>query len=66
MEDQHVLRHQLEKLNQEHREIDEIIARMLEETIVNQIAIQRLKKRKLLLKDQMLQIQSKLLPDIIA
>jgi hypothetical protein len=39
---------------------------MLREPIVNQIAVQRLKKRKLLLKDQITQIRSKLLPDIIA
>lgn len=66
MDDQEVLRNQLEKLNEEHRELDLMIEGMLGESIVNQIAVQRMKKRKLLLKDQMLKVKSKLLPDIIA
>jgi len=66
MDDQEILRNQLERLNEEHRELDVIIERMLGENIVNQIAVQRLKKRKLLLKDQMLKLKSRLLPDIIA
>ena len=66
MDDQEVLRNQLEKLNEEHRELDLMIEGMLRESIVNQIAVQRMKKRKLLLKDQMLKVKSKLLPDIIA
>ncbi|MBL9030017.1 MAG: DUF465 domain-containing protein [Caedimonas sp.] len=66
MDDQEVLRNQLERLNEEHRELDLMIEGMLGESIVNQIAVQRMKKRKLLLKDQMLKVKSKLLPDIIA
>lgn len=66
MDQQEILRNQLEKLNEEHRELDLLIEKLRNETIVNQIGIQRLKKRKLLLKDQMLRIESKLLPDIIA
>lgn len=66
MDNQEVLRNQLEKLNEEHRELDLMIEGMLGESIVNQIAVQRMKKRKLLLKDQMLKVKSKLLPDIIA
>ena len=66
MDDREILHNQLERLNEEHRELDVIIERMLGENIVNQIAVQRLKKRKLLLKDQMLKLKSRLLPDIIA
>ena len=66
MDQQEILRNQLEKLNEEHRELNLLIEKLRNETIVNQIAVQRLKKRKLLLKDQMLRIQSRLLPDIIA
>ena len=66
MDPQEILRNQLEKLNEEHRELDLLIEKLRNETIVNQIGIQRLKKRKLLLKDQMLRIESRLLPDIIA
>ena len=66
MDDQEIFRNQLERLNEEHRELDLMIEKMLGESIVNQIAVQRLKKRKLLLKDQMLKLKSRLLPDIIA
>ncbi|MGI4851016.1 MAG: DUF465 domain-containing protein [Janthinobacterium lividum] len=66
MDQQEILHNQLGKLNEEHRELDLLIEKLRNETIVNQIAVQRLKKRKLLLKDQMLRIQSRLLPDIIA
>ncbi|MFB0922231.1 MAG: DUF465 domain-containing protein [Alphaproteobacteria bacterium] len=60
------LRHQLEALRSEHRDLDDIIARIGEETPFDQLQIQRLKKRKLGLKDEILKIESELLPDIIA
>ena len=60
------LRHQLEALRSEHRDLDDIIARIGEETPFDQLQIQRLKKRKLGLKDEMLKIESEMLPDIIA
>jgi hypothetical protein len=60
------LRHQLEALRSEHRDLDDIIARIGEEMSFDQLQIQRLKKRKLGLKDEMLKIESELLPDIIA
>ena len=66
MDDREILHNQLERLNEEHRDLDVMIEKMLGENIVNQIAVQRLKKRKLLLKDQMLKLKSRLLPDIIA
>jgi hypothetical protein len=66
MDNQEILKAQLEHLMAEHHELDHMIEQMLREPIVNQIAVQRLKKRKLLLKDQITQIRSKLLPDIIA
>ena len=60
------LRHQLEALRSEHRDLDDIITRIGEETPFDQLQIQRLKKRKLGLKDEILKIESELLPDIIA
>ena len=60
------LRHQLEALRSEHRDLDDIIARIGEEMSFDQLQIQRLKKRKLGRKDEMLKIESELLPDIIA
>ena len=61
-----IVKMQLEKVTEEHRELDHMIDKMMEERIVNQIAVQRLKKRKLLLKDQILRLKSQILPDIIA
>jgi hypothetical protein len=56
----------LETLRGEHRDLDEIIARLAERAPFNLLQLQRLKKRKLLLKDQITKLESQLLPDIIA
>lgn len=67
MDDIERLSRKLEELRVEHRDLDEMIAQLLERRdSVNLIQIQRLKKRKLLLKDQIHQLESALLPDIIA
>jgi hypothetical protein len=60
------LRRQLEELRSEHRDLDEVIARLSDHAPFDQLTLQRLKKRKLLIKDQVAQLESKLLPDIIA
>ena len=60
------LRRQLEELRSEHRDLDEVIARLSDHAPFDQLTLQRLKKRKLLIKDQIAQLESKLLPDIIA
>ena len=57
---------QLEALRSEHRDLDEIIQRVTEQGPFDTLQIQRLKKRKLVLKDQIARLESKLLPDIIA
>src|SRR4051812_24419523 len=56
----------LEMLRGEHRDLDEIIARLIEKAPFDLLQLQRLKKRKLLLKDQITRLESQLLPDIIA
>ena len=56
----------LESLRSEHRDLDEVIGRLSEAAPFNQLQLQRLKKRKLLLKDQIIKLESQLLPDIIA
>lgn len=66
MEDQEILKSQLNYMIQEHQDLDNMIDVKLSEPLVDQVAVQRLKKRKLLLKDQIAQLRSKLLPDIIA
>jgi hypothetical protein len=60
------LRRKLEELRQEHRDLDDAIASLQQTASFSQLQLQRLKKRKLALKDLMAKIESKLLPDIIA
>ena len=57
---------QLVELRTEHRDLDEAIARLVAQTGFDELAIKRLKKRKLRLKDQIAIIEDTLLPDIIA
>jgi hypothetical protein len=66
MDEQTALREKLEELRSEHRDLDEVIARLTGSANVDQLQIQRLKKRKLTLKDRILRLESELLPDIIA
>ena len=61
-----LLQEKLAQLKSEHRDLDDVIARISEDVPFDQIQVKRLKKRKLLLKDQILQLESQLLPDIIA
>ena len=60
------MQHRLIQLQSEHRDLDDVIARITDEQPFDQLQIQRLKKRKLSLKDEILKIESELLPDIIA
>lgn len=64
--EQDALRKKLNDLIIEHRDLDEVIARIVEQTPFDQLQIQRLKKRKLVLKDEITRLESRLLPDIIA
>lgn len=56
----------LVELRTEHRDLDEVIARLSDSVDTNEVQIRRLKKRKLALKDQILKLESILVPDIIA
>ncbi|HYM72163.1 MAG TPA: DUF465 domain-containing protein [Stellaceae bacterium] len=64
--DVEALRKKLAALTMEHRDLDGVIARIGERMPFDQLQLQRLKKRKLALKDQISKIESELLPDIIA
>lgn len=66
MEDTEALKKQLEDLRLEHRDLDDVIDHLIETRPFDQLQIQRLKKRKLSLKDQMIKLESRILPDIIA
>jgi hypothetical protein len=63
--DRDSLLRRLHELRSEHRDLDTVIARM-EGQAADQIQMQRLKKRKLKLKDEITWLESRLLPDIIA
>lgn len=54
------------ELRLEHRDLDEAIHRMAEDPRADQLALTRLKKRKLLLKDAIARLESKLIPDLDA
>jgi len=64
--DKEELRRRLEALQSEHRDLDDVIERITDEVPFNQLQIQRLKKRKLVLKDEISRLEDLLLPDIIA
>jgi hypothetical protein len=65
-ESEEELKAKLAELRTEHRDLDDVIDRLSEKAPLDQIQMQRLKKRKLLLKDQITRIETLLLPDIIA
>ena len=60
------LHKRLEELRSEHRDLDIVIRQLAESSPVDILRLQRLKKRKLLLKDSIMKIESMLVPDIIA
>ena len=64
--DQEALKRRLTELRSEHRDLDDVIAQISEKVPFDQLQVQRLKKRKLQLKDEIAKIESALLPDIIA
>ena len=61
-----ILQIELEVLKQEHRDLDEAVKALEERGIRVQLTIQRLKKKKLALKDKIAVIEDRLTPDIIA
>jgi hypothetical protein len=65
-EDEIDLRGQLARLRQEHRDLDVAISALAESPGSDILQVQRLKKRKLVLKDRISHIEDQLTPDIIA
>lgn len=64
--DRDTLLRKLNELRSEHRDLDTVIARLSEQRPIDQLQLQRLKKRKLLLKDEIARLESRLIPDDIA
>ena len=65
-EEERELRQALAEIRQEHRELDAAIAAMAASPVPDTMQLQRLKKRKLALKDRIAALEDRLLPDIIA
>ena len=66
MTDKSALEQKLAELQTEHRDLDEAIAQLSDNPSHGRLKIQRLKKRKLALKDEIARLENLLLPDIIA
>lgn len=60
------LRLRLEELRLEHRALDSAIQRLGGDTSMDQLELRRLKKRKLVLKDLVAKLESRLIPDLQA
>jgi hypothetical protein len=57
---------EIARLTQEHRDLDDMIARVSESAPFDQLQMQRMKKRKLMVKDHLSRLNAMLVPDIIA
>jgi len=64
--DERLILKRIEMLKVEHRDLDASIAALLEQSVVDQLQIARLKKRKLRLRDEIAVLGDQLVPDIIA
>jgi hypothetical protein len=56
----------LRELRMSHRDLDDLIDRLSEDPLVDQLRLRRLKKRKLQLKDTIARLESELIPDLNA
>ena len=65
-EERATLRAELERLRQEHRDLDAAIEALIDLSTSDRLQVQRLKKRKLVLRDKISLIEDQLTPDIIA
>jgi len=64
--DEELLRKKLDELRLEHRDLDDVIHRFHMTGAMEQMQLQRLKKRKLRLKELIVKIENQLIPDILA
>ncbi len=66
LSDRDTVLRRLHELRSEHRDLDTVIVRMSEIGAQDLLNVQRLKKRKLALKDEIARLESRLIPDNIA
>ncbi|HLY56169.1 MAG TPA: DUF465 domain-containing protein [Stellaceae bacterium] len=64
--DTEAIKQRLASLRTEHRDLDEIVSRLAAAPDSDELQLQRLKKRKLALKDAIVRLENMLVPDIIA
>ena len=64
--DENDIREKIQELRIQHRDLDDAIMALMETGRADMLQIQRLKKQKLLLKDEVAKLENELLPDIIA
>jgi len=60
------LEERLFELKQEHRDLDDVITHLSSQGVIEELQLKRFKKRKLKLKDTILQLENELIPDILA
>ncbi len=65
-EEQNKIKAQINKLRKQHSELDMEISKIVKVIPVDQVMLQRIKKKKLKLKDEISKLSSHILPDIIA
>jgi len=65
-EERSEIEQRVRELEVEHGDLDDIIDRLSENPVQDQLQLRRLKKRKLFLKDQLARLRDRLIPDIIA
>ena len=64
--DKKEIRRRINDLTLEHRDLDDALNLMKEKPFIDELQLRRIKKRKLKLKDEILLLESKLIPDIEA
>jgi len=64
--DREAIEEKLEELRLEHRDLDDVIHRLQKLEAIEQLQLQRMKKRKLRLKDEITRLEDQLIPDILA
>ncbi len=60
------LRRKLANLETEDQDLDDVITRIAETPAFDQLKVQRLKNRRLMIRDEIVKLHGKILPDIIA
>ncbi len=64
--EKHKFEERLFELKQEHRDLDDVIKRLIASPDAEELQLKRFKKRKLKLKDNILKLENALIPDILA